>query len=467
MVIRTYFNRNNTIFYNRKINVGQNPIAELVYGGPDGNNEFSRFIFQFDESRIKGFYNDKTFSDITKLTHTLKMTNTGAFDSELLGKKTCSGKHRTCSFDLNLFPINEHWDEGVGYDTGNCGYDGETSISNCPSNWFEAQTNIPWINGNGIYTGSTNIIGTQHFEHGNENIEIDVTDIVNGYLTGNTNNGLGLTYSDLLISGNTSEKNYVGFFTRHTQTFYEPFIETIYNFPIKDDRTDFYLDKDNKLYLYANLNGEPTNLDVLPSVTIMDNNDTVFSAITSSGVTQVTKGVYCVEVNVPTTEDYLDCTQFTDVWSGILINGIARPDVELDFIVKGSDGYFNIGSDDGLPKQVGVTVTGIKGDERIKRGDIRKVIVSTRIPYTINQKQTLDSVKYRLYVKEGRNEYTVIDFQQINMANNYNYFLLDTASLVPGTYYLDVKTESNQEVKTLKNVINFDIVSEVDLRKSQ
>lgn len=466
MVIRTYFDRNNTLLYNEKTNVGKNPITELYYGGVDDVN-YSRFIFQFDESRLKSLYDDKTFADLSKLKHTLRMTNTGAFDKDLLGKTNCAGKRRSCSFDLVLFPLTQDWSEGVGYDYGDCSFDGNSSSSTCPSNWFEAKTGELWSGGSGVFSGSTTILGTQFFENGNENIEMDITDIVNGYLTGDTNYGLGIAYSDIYESGKTIETQYVGFFTRHTQTFYEPHVETIYDCKIQDDRNDFFLDKNNKLYLYSNLRGEPTNLDNIPNVTILDNNGETVSAITSSAVTQVTKGVYCVELNIPTSEDYVDCTQFTDIWSNISVNGIIRPDIELDFIVKGAEGYYNIGSNDELPKKIGITITGVKKDEKIYRGDIRKVFVSTRIPYTINQKQVLDTLKYRLYVKEGRNEFTVIDFQDINMANNYNYFLLDTASLVPGTYYLDIKAESNQEVTTNKNVLKFDIVSQSDLRISQ
>lgn len=53
------------------------------------------------------------------------------------------------------------------------------------------------------------------------------------------------------------------------------------------------------------------------------------------------------------------------------------------------------------------------------------------------------------------------------MATNYNYFLLDTNSLIPNTYYLDVLYESNLEVTTIKNVINFDITNQSDSRMSQ
>jgi hypothetical protein len=458
MVVRTYFDRNTTIIHNSYTNVGLNPIFELFYGGAEAANSYTRLLFQFDETRLKSLYTGGTYTDLSKLKHTLRMTNTGAFDTDLLGTTTCAGKERACSFDLIVFPITQDWDEGNGYDYGDCTYIGEGSQSFCAANWFEAQTITSWSGGNGTYSGSPTVLATQHFEQGNENVEIDITSIVNGYLTGDTNYGLGLAFTATLEATETTNHQYVGFFSRHTQTFYEPFVETIYDCHIDDDRNDFFLDKDNKLYLYVNLGGTPTNLDSNPSVLITDGNGDVFSAITPSAVTHVTKGVYCIDVKVPTNTNNVDCIQFTDTWSGITI---------IDFVMKDSSGYYNIGNNDLLPKKVGLSVSGIRRDERIHRGDIRKVIVSTRIPYTIEQKQTVDSLKYRLYVKEGRNEYTVIDFQDVEMANNYNYFLLDTESLVPGTYYLDVKVESNLEISTLKDVLSFDIVSQSNLRISQ
>jgi len=89
---------------------------------------------------------------------------------------------------------------------------------------------------------------------------------VNGLLTGDTNNGLGIAYARAYEQMNNIALQYVGFFTNNTQTFYEPFVETIYTNHIHDDRNDFYLDKPNKLYLYVNLAGNPTNLDFNPSV---------------------------------------------------------------------------------------------------------------------------------------------------------------------------------------------------------
>lgn len=469
MVVRTYFDKNNTLVANDFVNTARNPVAELYYGGGSTSAGFTRFIFHFDETRLRNLYTGGTYPDLTKLTHTLRLTNTAIFDEELLNKNM-SGKARASSFDLIVFTLNQPFDEGVGYDFTNCtALYGNCSISNQPSNWYSAQTGTAWSGGNGVYSGSPSgiTIATQHFDLGNENFEVDITSYVNGLLTGNTNYGLGIAYTPFYENLETVDLNYVGFFTRHTQTYYEPFINTVYNNDILDDRNNFYLDKPNKLYLYVNLAGNPTNLDVLPTVTIFDNEEAQFSSYTQSQITHVTKGVYSIDIMVPTVDNITDEYLYNDVWSGIIINGVARPDISLNFELRDSLEYYNIGDVDMLPRPTAIAIAGIRSQEKIKRGDIRKVIVSARIPYTIDQEQKMSSLKYRLYVTEGQNEYTVIDYQPVQIAANYNYFLLDTQSLIPGTYYLDIQVESNLEVNTLRNVLNFDIVSQSNSRLSQ
>lgn len=468
MVFRTYFDKNNTIVSNLNVNTGLNPVTELFYGGSLTEQKYSRFLFHFDETRLKSLYTGGTITDLTKLKHTLRLTNTGLFDKELLNGDF-SDKKRTSSFDLILFKISQEWDNGVGYDFDICGLKcGECAFSNTPSNWLSPKIGFNWLDGTGVYSGSPSgiTVTTQHFDKGNENIEMDITDYVNGLLTGDTNYGLGIAYDRPYELMSTVCLQYVGFFTNNTQTFYEPFVETIYDNHIKDDRNNFYLDKNNKLYLYVNLAGNPTNLDSKPSVKVYDQSGNLFSSYTQSDVNHITKGVYSIDIIVPTTS-LNDCTMYTDVWSGITINGVSRPNIELDIVMKSSMDYYNIGNNDSLPKKVAVTVSGIQNNEKIKRGDVKKVIVSARIPYTVEQTQSIDDLKYRLYVSEGSAELTVIDFQPIEMANNYYYFLLDTASLIPNKYYLDVLATSNLEVTTLKNIISFEIVNQVELRRGQ
>ena len=468
MVLKTYFDRNNTIVNTLNVNTGLNPVTELFYGGTVGDEQYSRFLFHFDETRLKSLYTGGTFTDLTKLKHTLKLTNTGSFDTNLLNG-TMNDKKRATSFDLIVFKIGQDWDNGVGYDYTVCNLiNGNCAFSNGPSTWVTPQTTQTWSGGTGVYSGSPSgiTVSTQHFDKGNENIEIDISDYVNGLITGDTNYGLGIAYDRSYEQLNSILLQYVGFFTNNTQTFYEPFVETVYSNHITDDRNNFFLDKDNKLYLYVNLAGNPTNLDSIPSVNVYDENDVLFSAYTSSAVTHVTRGVYSININVPTSLTN-DCTMYMDTWTGLTINGLLRPPMELNFALKNSDGYFNIGSSDLLPKSVAINISGVRNKEKIKRGDVRKVIISARIPYTVEQTQLVDNLEYRLYVKEGSAEYTVIDFQPIEMASNYYYFLLDTASLIPNEYYLDVLVTSNLEVNTIKNAIQFSIVNQVDLRNSQ
>ena len=118
MVVKTYFDKNNTIILNSFTNTGRNPVTELYYGGSDAHQQFTRYLFFFDVTRLKAYYTGSTFPDITKLTHTLKMTNTGSLDKALVGQdtNTCVNKERSTSFDLILFPITQFWEEGIGYD---------------------------------------------------------------------------------------------------------------------------------------------------------------------------------------------------------------------------------------------------------------------------------------------------------------------------------------------------------------
>ncbi len=366
MVIRTYFDKNNTIISNSIANTGLNPVAELFYGGYDGIEKFSRFIFHFDETRLKQLYTGGTYTDLSKLKHTLRLTNTASFDTGLLNG-TMAAKDRASSFDLILFKVNQDWDNGVGYD-----YEipilasGEYLYSTGPSNWVNSKTGINWPGGTGVYSGSPSgiTVTTQHFDKGNENIEMDITDYVNDVLTGNTNYGLGIAYARGYELINTTSLQYVGFFTNNTQTFYEPFVETIYENHIKDDRNNFFLDKNNKLYLYVNLAGNPSNLDQIPYVNVYDYNGDLFSAYTSSDVTHVTKGVYSIDIIVPSDGNNVE-TMYNDVWSDVVINGVARPNISLDFVVKSSYDYYNIGTNDMLPKKVAVNISGIR-NQRLK-----------------------------------------------------------------------------------------------------
>ena len=70
-------------------------------------------------------------------------------------------------------------------------------------------------------------------------------------------------------------------------------------------------------------------------------------------------------------------------------------------------------------------------------------------------KQLIDKLQYRLYIKDGTSQYTVIDYTDINRTPTTNYFVIDTSWLIPNTYYIDLKLVSNEKVETYNQQLRF------------
>ena len=143
MLIRTYIDKNNTIIRNTQINTGRNPIAEIYYGGKESITDYTRHLLYFDVTQIyKLDIPLVTLGDLSKVVHTLRMTNSSFFDKDLQAQKLLDGKQRTSSFDLVLFRVNKEWDEG-------CGYDYQQVLS------FEAEDNITFVQSASNWLNST------------------------------------------------------------------------------------------------------------------------------------------------------------------------------------------------------------------------------------------------------------------------------------------------------------------------
>ncbi len=468
----SYFSRNNTILYNSEANTGRNPVTELYFG-----NGFSRFIFDINIDDLKSKFEDKTISTgcTTDIKHYLKIKNTSSFDKELLNTKTSSGRRRASSFDLILFriPNNQQWDEGVGYDYFETNLNTDKAFSDRPSNWFNATTISGWTT-NGLYdnknqSSETNvnfsaltIVDTQHFEFGDEDINFDMTNEINAILTGGTTGttGWGIAfYPQVENLTNLGETYSVGFFTRHTQTFYEPYLETTYNDLILDDRHNFTTYRENNLYLYVYGDGDFINLDENPVVTIYDNNDAIVSGCTSLTACTVTKGVY--KVTTPNTfYTYTIPCVFTDIWSNIKINDVSLPNTENQFILESYNNRYTIGINTSDAFNFGFDIYGILQNEKIINTDIRKIGVIIKKAYTTNEVLKNINPFYRVYVKEGNAEVIVQDYTQINRTPDGFYFMFDTRDKIPNQYYIDVKVNINGQRDTYKKVITFQIVNQ-------
>ena len=136
-------------------------------------------------------------------------------------------------------------------------------------------------------------------------------------------------------------------------------------------------------------------------------------------------------------------------------------DVEMDFVLKPSKDYFNIGNSINNYEKCIPVLSGIKYDGKISRGDKRKIVVTSKIEYSKNKISNGNEIEYRIYVKSGKDEITVIDYQKVNMALNENYFLIDTNMFVAGRYHVDLKYKYGFEEIYHHDVLSFDIVNDL------
>lgn len=481
MVFRTYIDKINTIISGKTLNTGLNPVSELVYGA---NN--TRMLVHFDTCKLKSMVDEKIFPKQDKLKHYLKITNAGSLDftqvhcSEV-SSITDATKIRAASFDLIFFLIPKEWDCGKGFDYSktffNQGYYGKQCkgqvqdtyrlISNDGSNWYQARNGFPWDE-EGIYStdtlskeydkfasdeGSDIVIGRQHFDVGNENISFDITEIVNKFISGELENyGIGVAFSPMLELAKAEVENYIGFLTNKTNTFFEPYVETVYEDCISDDRANFILNKDNRLYLYCNIGGDNENLDELPTCNV-DGKE--------YEVKQFSKGIYYIDIKL-SSKDYTPNTMLYDTWDNLIYKGERLGEIELDFVTKKDNLFFNIGNSLESGNKVIPNISGIKYDEKIPRGDVRKVIIIPRVEYKRNSAEVIDEMYARVYIKDGEREIDIIPFEKVNRTFTESYMLVDTGMLIPEKYYIDVKIKSRQEVIIHHNVLSFKIVQNLN-----
>ena len=266
-------------------NMGQSDILEVfsIYAQASSSSglssELSRVLIEFDTTAINA---DRTAGAIPasgNVSFFLRM-----FDAE---HTQTTPKNFTCEVQA----ISQSWNEGLGLDM-------EEYRDLDASNWLSASQGTRWVDmsdtpleGGSFITGSpgalTEYLFTQSFDSGFENLEIDVSHLIEDWIKGDlTNNGFGVQLSSSL---ETQENSYYTkmFFARGSQFFHKrPIIEARFDDSKKDNRGDFFLSSslvpaaDNlmNLYLYNVVRGQLTDIPVVGTNPLQVN---IFSGTTS------------------------------------------------------------------------------------------------------------------------------------------------------------------------------------------
>jgi hypothetical protein len=448
---RSYFSKNNTLIEDNRTNNSQNPVAEIAYGTLE--SRVTRFIFDINLQPLIDKLNTGELNPDLIDRHILNLSNTIRVIPELVGSRYADQEtQRAASFQLELFNVTEDWDEGNGYDFVYI----DEQFPNLPrqaSNWFDRKTNIEWSIEGGYATGST-VLATLDFEDGSEDFIVDITDYINSRIISGTTGftattfGLGIKFPDYLESGSTLQRQAVAFHVKDSPTFYEPYVETVINDVIQDDREYFYMNKNNDLYLYSNTGGNAVDVTI-NNVTINDYEGNVINVYTGDSIERVRKGVYKISYSV-TDEIYPDQVNFTDVWN-VTINGRTK-NITQQFYLINEDQYYNFDKTNRINfDNYFFRVIGLIENEKIEAGENRRLFVDVNQLYP-NQNDILPlDLEYRIYVKQDVDHIIeVIPFTKLDRTTAGYETTLISEWLIPQDYFMQVRMSSNGLYSTRK-----------------
>ena len=220
------------------------------------------------------------------------------------------------NFDLVVSAISQSWEEGYGLDME---FYQDLTKDGIGSNWVNAASGTTWTTQGGDYHASPTF--TQNFSTGLEDLEIEVSELVEQWITGSSgggknNYGFGIKLTDALETGNKSffRKK---FFGRDTEFYFQqPVLEARWNSARQDDRGSFYAssslasatDNINTIYLYNRIRGRLRDIPNAPTSASLRSTPTgtnLYSAV----ATKESTGIYKADL-------FLDTTASTlyDVW---------------------------------------------------------------------------------------------------------------------------------------------------------
>ncbi len=199
-------------------------------------------------------------------------------------------------FTVSIDPLSSSWDEGYGFDMESYGDKG--GISQFGATWDDKDSSFSWNT-----TGSDIVSGynyTASFTTGLEDISVDITSLVENWMTGSLPNyGLLLKLSGSFEDGTTTNSFYTKKFSARTSEFFykRPSIVAVWDDSIKDNRNEFfysasYLSTENiqNLYYYNITNGSLKDLPALPTVTISDSSSSLVTG--SATISKEATGIY-------------------------------------------------------------------------------------------------------------------------------------------------------------------------------
>lgn len=451
------------------LNSSQETIFNLWYGGGGTDtalarrNSISRHIVYFDLSDLQAKYADLTYNSAYTASYTLKYTNSiprdkilePEYEFDVLNKSVAT------SFDLVFFPINKDFDEGRGSALDNerlVTFKNFSPILSGVANYVSATTLTSW-DVPGIYTNptaSTSNYALQHFETGAENIDVDITAMVNEWLTGGTNYGLGIAYARPFELLSTDTRYISSFYTNKINSAFKPYLEVTFNnnSVIKDDRHWVTNNRVSRLYLYTFSGNSAANYFSANTVFIKNS----ANVIVHSGLTVVHqgKGVYYVDVFMSGTTKG---QKYRDVWSGVtFVPGYDQQDIVQSFDIR--DNFF--GTTTRKNNDYAIDLYGLNNNTPLVSGEIHRIYADVRVSYSNARPNTDFGMEYRITMGLGEVHPWAPMNSSIIDDSLTCFFDLDTSWLLDSQVYtIEFRISEFGTKRMLPNRLTFSIMNTI------
>lgn len=460
-IVNTY--KSNLLVRATGSNAGYADVMEVysIYGRQaSGSQELSRVLVQFPITDISA---DRSAGDIPasgSVSYYLRLFN--AQHSKTVPE----------DYKITVNPLSQSWQEGTGLDLET--YKDETR-GNIGSNWMSASNTAGWTDvGGTIITSSVDYLYEQTFETGLEDLEIDITPLVESWLAGTINNygmlvklsssyeayfssSSGLDSGSVIHNTDGATTSYYTkrFFARGSQYFFKrPVIEARWNSRVTDDRGNFYYssslapaaDNLNTLYLYNYVRGVLTDIPAIGTGEIYVDLYSGSSAPAGDALIQsvntpatggwVSTGIYTASVCLTAASTPL--TSLFDVWysgSTQYFTGSITPTVQAASQTSRKPTYFlNITNNRGRYRSDETARFNLYVRNKNWNPTIYTV-ARTNVPTT-----TIESASYRVY--RTMDGYEAIPYGTgsdlhtlLSHDVSGNYFDLDMSLLEPGYQY--------------------------------
>jgi len=200
----------------RDQNFGQDQILELKKFFYNSSFDYpTRALIDFTGTDFTSLSSSISSGDITNPTFYLRL-----YEAE-------GNQELSTEYTLHAQPLSQSWDEGRGKFGDNPKVTNGVSWEN--RNYPDGGTAVSWSNADGTtsYGGAVHSVSSsvQSFSYESPDVELDISDMVNGWLDGKiTNNGVLLRFSGSQETDSTTFGQ-LKFFSKNTHTIYAPKLE--------------------------------------------------------------------------------------------------------------------------------------------------------------------------------------------------------------------------------------------------